>query len=65
MDTLRNDLAPDADSSMDRDATPHEKFLLDEGLEILRRYRKIGDPQARNMVRRLIDVFAEGQTREQ
>ena len=65
MDTLRNDLAPDTDPSMSREATAHDVFLLEEGLEMLERYRSIGDPQVRHVVRQLVATIADGQTREQ
>lgn len=65
LDTPRNDFVPDTDSSLDRELSDRETFLLEEGLELLARYRKIGDPQMRLVIRQLVDRIAEGQTREQ
>lgn len=62
---MRDDLVPHTDSSMDSESSARQKFLLEEGLEMLARYRSIGDPRVRLMVRQLVGVIADGQIREQ
>ena len=65
LDTMSDDLVPHTVASLDREPTSREQFLLDEGLEMVASYRSIGDPDVRQMVRRLLACIATSQTREQ